>query len=255
MGMRTLNRKVLEDDPFLRSIFGSDHEDDEDDDDDDVDDVAKSKERPKPGDRRRVRTRRVSDDDDDDDLDGIEDPSLRRIAELSRESARRRREKNQEKKRADELQAELDKIKNSGKSDEEQRNAEIQALTESNTKLQAQLEKSIVRAAIANNSELKWHDLDEVFAKLDIEDLEIDLDSGDVDGLEAQLKSIAKKKPYLLKESSSSDEDNGRGRQPGSTGHNPRGTGARNTGVRGTKATQRDELMKKYKSLTETTPV
>lgn len=253
MGMRTLNRKVLDDDPFLRPLFGADR--DEDDDDDDEDEKPKGSERPKPGDRRRVRTRKESDDDDEDDLDGIEDPNLRRIAELSRESARRRREKNQEKKRADELQAELDQIKNKGKDENETVQNEMKALREQNDKLQAQLQRQAVRTAIVNNDSYKWHDVDDVYSKLDMEDIDIDPDTGDVDGLEQQLKTLAKKKPYLLRESKASGDNGDAGVRPGSTGQNPRVSGARSKGRQETAATQRENLLKKYKSLNEFSPM
>lgn len=248
MGMRTLNRKVLEDDPFLRPLFGADRDEDEDEDDEE-DEKPRRTERPKPGDRRRVRTRKDSDDDDDEDLDGIDDPKDRRIAELSRESARRRREKNQEKRRADELEDRLQKLENKGKDDTETTANEIKNLREANEKLTKQLERAAVRTAIVNNDDFKWHDVDDVYSKLDMEDIDIDPDTGEVDGLEQQLKSLAKKKPYLLRESDASGGDDGAGVRPGSTGHNPRGNGARSKGRQETAAAQREKLIKKYPSL------
>lgn len=253
MGMRTLNRKILEDDPFLRPLFGADEDEDEDEDDDDED--VKPKARPKPGDRRRVRTRKDTDDDDEDDLDGIEDPKDRRIAELSRESARRRREKNQEKRRADELETRLTQLENKGKDVTETQANELKTLRESNEKLQQQLQRATVRTAIVNNDSYKWHDVDDIYSKLDLEDIEIDPDTGEVDGLDIQLKNLAKKKPYLLRESDASGGDGNAVGRSGSTGHNPRVSGARSKGRQETAATQRENLVKKYKSLGEFAPM
>lgn len=247
MGMRTLNRKTLEDDPFLRPFFGGDNEDEGAD------------ERPKPGDRRRDRNssrkkNEDEDDEDEDDFKDIEDPKDRRIAELSQEAGRRRREKNAERKQREELERRLEELANKDKSAEEQAAAKMKQLEDDNSVLKARLEKAIVRAAIVNDDDYKWHDADEVFSKLELMDLEIDPETGTVDGLKEQLKSIAKKKPYLLKEGPSKKDDK-EGAQIGSTGHNPRGSGARSTGTRTTNATRREELAKKYKSLGESIPL
>lgn len=254
MGMRTLNRKVLEDDPFLRPLMGADDPDDEDDDEDEDE---RPKPKAKPGDRRRVRVRKDADEDDDDpdDLDGIDDPQQRKIAELSRESARRRREKNAAKKEADELRAEVDRLKNLGKDATETTANELKTLKADNERLQKQLERSAVRTAIVAEDKYKWHDVDDIYSKLDLDDLDIDPETGEVDGLEAQLRSLAKKKPYLLRESDASGGDGDAGTKFGSTGHNPRGTGARSKGRQETAAAQREKIVKKYKSLGEFAPM
>ena len=254
MGMRTLNRKVLEDDPFLRPLMGADDPDDEDDDEDEDE---RPKPKAKPGDRRRVRVRKDADEDDDDpdDLDGIDDPQQRKIAELSRESARRRREKNAAKKEADELRAEVDRLKNLGKDATETTANELKTLKADNERLQKQLERSAVRTAIVAEDKYKWHDVDDIYSKLDLDDLDIDPETGEVDGLDVQLKSLAKKKPYLLRESDASGGDGDAGTKFGSTGHNPRGTGARSKGRQETAAAQREKIVKKYKSLGEFAPM
>lgn len=217
MGKRTLNRKTLDLEAlFLAPIFGG-----EDDDDDDNDDAGKGG-NPKPSGKNKSGGGNDDDDDDDDDHDDLEsitDPKDRRIVELSREAAKKRREKNAEKRRADELQRKLDEKTNSGASAEEQLKAKLQAEKDRNDKLTGTVSNNILKTAIVENEKFKWHDTSVVMGLLDREAMEIDIDDMSVDGLEEQLKKLAKEKPFLLKKKAA-------GEGGGSSGFNPRGGNA-----------------------------
>lgn len=230
MGMRTLNRKTL----LMLPLFGHDVEDDEDKKKITGDDKGVEKTGSK---------KTEEDDEDEDDLSGIEDPKDRRIAELSRESAKRRREKNALKREYEELLSERDTLKNSGATETEQLKAQLQTEKDRNDKLAGSVSKNLLRTAIVENDKYAWHDVSVVIGQLDMVELEIDVDDLVVDGLDAQLKKLAKDKPFLLKKKVS-DEDGQQQQNSGSTGNNPRGGRTTDQAV-----TQREELLRRYKSL------
>lgn len=247
-------RKRLDLELFLLPIFGRDPEGDVDDDDTDEEEDRT----PKPRNRSRTNRRKTEDDDDEDpdDLDGIEDPKERRIAELSRENARRRRERNAERKEKEALAARIAELEKTGKSAEDQIKTEAETLKSENARLQKLMSKSTLRTAISSNDTYKWYNIDDAIRELNMEDLDIDIEHGEVDGLEAQLKKIAKNKPYLLKKSEQQDEDNASGgnQKPGGfgrTGINPSGSQRQKS----SQLTQREALIKKYRVLGESQPV
>lgn len=235
MRMTILSPEDIDKTKFLLPLYGA--EDPDDDDDDDDDDKGKGG-KPKGKD---------DDDDDDDDLSGIEDPKDRRIAELSREAAKRRRERNAEKKAREAAESERDKLANAGKSETDQLKAELEKEKERNNSLTGAVTKNLLRNEILENDKYKWHSVEIVMKELDHDELDVDIDELKVDGLAEQLKKLAKEKPFLLKGKSSenNDDDQGGSGGPGSTGHNPRNGGRRTGG----ELTQREELLKKYPSL------
>lgn len=242
MGKRTLTRRHLED-LYLLPLRGADPDpDDDDDDDEDPDDNSgKPKFREAKSSKSKRRSRKDDDDDEDDDdedeLDKIEDPKDRRIVELSRESARRRREKNAEKRRADAAERERDELKNKDKDETETLAMKLKKSEEENEKHLSRIQNMAVRNAINEYDKVKFQNVRLVMKELDFDDLEIDLDTGEVDGLEGQLRSIAKEMPYLVKGKSGSSDDSGK-RQP--TGRNP------GNGSQAPKETDQQELLKKY---------
>lgn len=253
MGKRTLNRTALVGDPFLLPLRGGDNDEDGSDGSESGNQGG-SDNPPKPKDRRKDKSKDDDDDEDDpDDLDSIKDPQQRRIAELSREAAQYRRAKNAALREKKALEDRLTALENQGKDETQVKESENQKLKTDLETYKSRLENAILRTAISSGP-LKWHDLDDIASKINREDLEIDLDSGHVDGLEAQLKAIAKKKPYLLKESDSAGggDDQG-GDTSGSSGHNPRGNGARSRNRQESAEAQRAKIIKKYPSLREGT--
>lgn len=243
MGSRTLNRKSLLA-LYKTPIFGGEEKEEDEDGED-----GEGESKPKPGDRRKpkegAKSSKDEDEDDEDgedgedeDLDGL-DPKDRRIIELTREKIKHRKERNAARREKEALQAELDKNNNSGKSEKEQFEALLQAEKDKNDKLTKSVSRNIIRTAIVENDKLTWHDLDVVMGLLDHDLLDIDAEEGVVDGLDDQLKKLAKDKPFLLKKKTGgqgSGEDGS-----GSTGSNPRG--GRKTGQ---EITDRDRLIAKY---------
>lgn len=241
MRMTILSPEDIDKSKFLLPLYGAEDPDDDDGDDDKDKGKTKSKSKGKDKDDDD------DDDDDEDDLDSIEDPQARRVVELSREAARRRREKNAEKKRADTAEAELEKIRNAGKSSEEQYKAELEKEKERNATLMGAVTKNLLKTSILENDKYSWHDVSTVMKEIDHDELEVDVENLVVDGLDEQLKQLAKKKPFLLKTKSSGkeDEDEGGNGGAGGTGHNPRNGGRRTGGG----MAQREDLLKKYPSL------
>lgn len=195
------------------------------------------------------------DDEDDDDLNGITDPNQRRIAELSREAARHRREKNAAKRERDRIQAELDGLKSGKGTEKEQWEAEKAQLLAQLDELKGNTSNAVLRNAVNSpDSKYSWYDVPVVMGLINREAIEIDLEEGVVDGLEAELKRIAKEKPYLVKKgaasgSSKNTEGEGEGSggsgANGSTGNQPSGRLSSNDA----KAAQRATLVKKYPAL------
>lgn len=197
------------------------------------------------------------DDDDDDDLAGITDPRDRRIAELSREAARHRREKNANKKNAERIQAELDALKKGEGSEKEQWESEKTSLEQKYEELLTNTSNTVLRNAVKDpDNKYSWYDVPVVMGLVNRDAIEIDLEEGVVDGLEAELKRIAKEKPYLVKKApagggSSNNGSNGNGSgsggagSTGSTGSNPSGRNGSNDA----KAAQRATLENKYPGL------
>lgn len=89
------------------------------------------------------------------------------------------------------------------------------------------LRTDYVEHAIANyrkkdgSPKWDWQDPSAVYKFLDIDELEIDVKSKTIDGLEDQLADIAERYPFMLKDNSRRREGNG------STGKPPRKSGAR----------------------------
>jgi hypothetical protein len=196
-------------------------------------------------------------DDDDDDLAGITDPRDRRIAELSREAARRRREKNANKKEVQRLQGELDALKSGKGTEQEQWETEKTSLEQRYEELLTNTSNTVLRNAVKDpDNKYSWYDVPVVMGLVNRDAIEIDLEEGVVDGLEAELKRIAKEKPYLVKKSTagsgnSNNGNDGKGSgsggtgSTGSTGNNPSGRNSSNDA----KAAQRATLERNYPGL------
>jgi hypothetical protein len=196
-------------------------------------------------------------DHDDDDLSGIADPRDRQIAALSREAARHRREKNKNKKEAERIQGELDALKNGKGTEQEQWEAEKRSFEQKYEELLTNTSNTVLRNAVRDpDNKYSWYDVPVVMSLVNRDVIEIDLEEGVVDGLEAELKRIAKEKPYLVKKApagggNSNNGNNGNGSvsgsagSAGSTGSNPSGRNSSNDA----KAAQRATLESKYPGL------
>jgi len=193
------------------------------------------------------------DDHDDDDLSGIADPRDRQIAALSREAARHRREKNKNKRDAERIQRELDALKNGKGTEKEQWEAEKKSFEQKYEDLLTNTSNTVLRNAVKDpETKYSWYDVPVVMGLINRDAIEIDLEEGVVDGLEAELKRIAKEKPYLVKKGSTGGGNSGSGNNSsggagaaGSTGSNPSGRNSSNDA----RAAQRATLESKYPGL------
>lgn len=99
---------------------------------------------------------------------------------------------------------------------EENLERDNQALKEENEQLRTVNERNLLELAILKNAKYQWHNADDVSKMIDRSGIKINVKSGEVEGIEDALKSLAKEKPYMLKK----DEQNGdngssQGKPPG----------------------------------------
>lgn len=174
-------------------IFGGD------DDPDDTDDAG----------AENADDEEVDEDDESDESDeGEEDePKGKTPEEKLRDSRRKLRE---ERRRNRQLEADLQVALEMAESGEGSNDDDAESdLLEAYHELQnnyseaiSLLEGMAVEKAIGN-SKHQFEDTETVLALIDAQDLEVDLRTGEVDGLEDQLEDLAKKKPFLLKKKES----------------------------------------------------
>ncbi len=160
---------------------------------------------PKPADRRpKKQTRRkASEDDDDDDeeddfsIDGLSKGEIaRKLRRLSRENAKRRTTNNeltQELEEKDSYIEALEKENSKAVKIQEERDAAIQE----NATIKSDLENAAIRNAVESFKDASWYDVGTVMEKLDRS--AITVKDGKVEGLEPQLKTVAKDFPFMVK--------------------------------------------------------
>ena len=181
----------------------------------------------------------------DDDEDEQEDPE-EQLARLKRENIR--------------LKKAAEKKEEDGKADKD-KDKTITKLTTKNKQLERVVATTFIEHAIMKISGVKdkdgnprydWHDIDDVRAAIQTDAIDINLDTGEVDGLDIELKRIAKKKPHYLRgsegEQEEEQENQGRGRGGRQNPGRPRSTGGHPYGGR-TRSGKPDEekLKAKYK--------
>lgn len=94
-----------------------------------------------------------------------------------------------------------------------------------------------------NGKGFNFHDPADVRTFLNQSVIRLNMDTGEVEGLDLELKRIAKEKPYLLKPTGENKNEGGGGftPPPGNTGNHPRGTSQHQ------RETDRNKLAEKYK--------
>ena len=166
-----------------------------------------------------------SDGEDDDDSDSNDSDR-----DLESELRKAKRELRKTKRDLDEALDMLEENENSsgrGSNDDED-DSEVASLREENDQMRKLLNGAYIEQQISNfrdkegNPRWDWEDPETVFALLDRSDLEVDVETGEIDGLEEQLEDLAKKKPFLLKDKSRSRS----GSKGGSSGKPPGKSGA-----------------------------
>lgn len=170
--------------------------------------------------------------------EGEMDPKIAKRIKDAEDKAKKAEDKvkESEKKVRDAEQAQIKKERE-GMEDAERTAAERDEYKEKYDKLLKVVETTHIDTAINNMSnkrdkngqpKYEWHDATAVRAFIDKEAIEVDLDTGEISGLDTQLANIAKDRSYLLisKEEREGGEQGGGQRQSGGyRSRDQRGTG------------------------------
>lgn len=217
-----------------------------------------NKPKPKPGPAKKTaavdhsKKGEDEEDEDDEDDDDLDEKDIK-IRHLLDENYKKRQLIKKLKTDQEELASRVEELE-AGAEEKDSKDSGIQrkydslakkynALEEDHTKLLEHTATSTIRSAILNTKKYEWHDVNMALDLLDREQLAVDTSDGSVGGLEAQLKAIAKQKPFLLKNA-------GGGQQEGSgkpTGSAPQ---SHATGTRGQEATSdQDKMLSDFPAL------
>lgn len=181
--------------------------------------------------------------DDDDEDDGVEDDNddddeeTKQDKKLAREAARRRRENNRLKKELQQLKEEQEQQALSRKSKLEQAQHKLKETERQATSLAETNQRLLLEMAVLKDAKRSWYDSSAVIALLDTSEIDIDPESGKVEGIEEALADLAKDKPFLVKTAGTRQGNGSSGSQPNSGGSNNKQT----------KEQKQAELMRKYR--------
>lgn len=162
------------------------------------------------------------DGDDGDDDEGDEDS--KQDKKLAREAARRRRENNKLKKELEELKAEQEQQALSRKTKLEQAQHKLKETENQATTLAETNQRLLLEMAVLKDSKRSWYDSSAVIALLDKSEIDIDPESGNIEGIEEALADLAKSKPFLVKTAGTRQGNGSSGSQPNSGGGNNKQT-------------------------------
>lgn len=84
-------------------------------------------------------------------------------------------------------------------------------------------ENKLLAWSIGSETKYQWNDINDVKAFIKPEEINTNLETGEIEGLDLALKRIAKEKPYLLKKKSNDDSDS---KRPPSGSHPQGGSAA-----------------------------
>ena len=158
------------------------------------------------------------DDDDNDEDHDDDDEDTKQGKKLAREAARRRRENNKLKRELEELKAEQEAQALSRKSKLEQANHRLKETEDKAVRTAETNERLLLEMAVLKDGKRTWHDSSAVIALLDTSEVDIDPESGNIEGIEEALAELAKAKPFLLKTGGSQRGNGSSGNQPASGG-------------------------------------
>lgn len=149
-----------------------------------------------------------------------------------------------EKKQRIKLQRERDKTVEDTQAAAQDVEVERDTYKEKYEKLLKYVETDAIDTAILKNKKYEWHDVEAVRAFIDKDNIRLDLDSTTIDGIDLELKRLAKEKPYLLV---SKDERDGTPKEE-FTPKDQRGTGTHPFGGSASqRETDKQKLGAKYK--------
>ena len=112
--------------------------------------------------------------------------------------------------------AEAEKVKAAGDKDAAKERDEARA---ENNKLKALMDGKFLVWSIDTDKKYQWQNAEDVRAFIKDDEINIDVDKGQIDGLDLALKRIAKEKPYLLV-----PKENDQQQQRGPSGAHPNGS-------------------------------
>jgi hypothetical protein len=109
-------------------------------------------------------------------------------------------------------------------------------------KLKTFVETGYLDTAIMKDKKYDWHDVEAVRAFIDKNNIRLDIETGEVEGLDMELKRIAKEKPYLLVPKQNQEDQGGSGAGSGPpSGSHPFGGSTRQ------RETDKQKIGSKYK--------
>lgn len=157
------------------------------------------------------------DDGDDDEFFHLSEAELKALA---KESARKLKEAEKEKKKAQELIEAEERKKNDEATNLRK---DLEKAQGENATLRATVAKQAIEAAIRDDDRWAWHDVEMVASLATKLNADITVsDDGKVEGLKATLPKIAKQHPFLVKSSKDSNGNQGDSRNgDGPTGFQP----------------------------------
>jgi len=140
----------------------------------------------------------------------------------------------------------LQEMDDAEKSELEKAKRDLQVAQQELANLKQENLRGKIANAILQYPGFTWHDPEVVLQLVDMDDLEVDQDTGKVKGVKDALTKLAKDKPFLLKgktdDKSKDNQQNGTaGQQAGASGHSPQNTKPDDKNAR------RDEMKRKYK--------
>lgn len=135
------------------------------------------------------------DDDDDEDVEALK----RRVKNLEDERKRNVDKRKEAQAKVATLQAEIDRLKKDGATDEVTK-TQISTLESENKDLKTRIGDMALDNAFLKDNTHAWHDPEAALRLADLSDVEVD-DDGTVHGLAEALEALAAKKPFLLKAS------------------------------------------------------
>lgn len=179
-------------------------------------------------------------------------PEQKRIKELEEALAQRKTHLSEADKKREAAEKELQKIKDKDLSELERTKKEVTTLTESNTKLAAEITKLRVGNAFHNASgtaKIQWHNPAVALKTLDANEIEVD-DDGNVTGMEAAVKKLAKEHKYLVSTGKDDEDKDTNATKDSKRGPSGNGVGSGQNGGKGNKdKLSKEELNRRFPAL------
>jgi hypothetical protein len=194
----------------------------------------------------------VNQDDDSSDDAADEDSSSGTVSKADFDALQKKFDAQKNQLRAADktksaAQKQLEDLQRKEKSDLENAQADVKKLSEENAGWQGKYEKLALTNAFLTESacaKIQWHDPLVAQAAAKLSDLTINED-GEVEGMDAIVKKLAKEKPFLVNSSSEADEDTTNGTKI--TSGSKVGKGSTGKGKPG--QLSREELIKRFPAL------